>query len=175
MNNQPLPRLRPGIDILPSPLPDKPGLLFRDPFRYTEEILIVPPLLAAGLVFFDGESTELDLQAYISKLAGQLIPSDVIKSLIDVLNTHGYLEGVEFEKMRAARHSEFASAPTRLAAHSGTGYPDQAEELRALLDTYLNDGVKGATDPIIGLAAPHVSPWGGWQCYASAYGRLSGP
>ena len=174
MNNQLLPRLRPGIDILPSPLPDKPGLLFRDPFRYTEEILIIPPLLAAGLVYFDGESTELDMQAYISKLAGQLIPGDVIKSLIDVLRNHGYLEGIEFEQMRADRHAVFAAAPIRLAAHSGTGYPDQAEELRAVLDKYLNDGARGATDPIIGLAAPHVSPWGGWQCYASAYGRLSG-
>jgi hypothetical protein len=66
MNNQ-LPRLRPGIEIIPSPIPEKPGLLFRDPFRYTEEILIIPPLLSAGLVFFDGDSTELDLQAYISK------------------------------------------------------------------------------------------------------------
>jgi MEMO1 family protein len=173
MNNQ-LPRLRPGIEIHPSPLAEKPGLLFRDPFRYTDEILIIPPLLAAGLVFFDGESTELDLQAYISKLAGQIIPSDVIKSLIDVLNNHGYLESVEFERLRADRHAEFASAPTRLAAHSGTGYPNQAEALRATLDQYLYDGVKPSTDPIIGLAAPHVSPWGGWQCYASAYGRLSG-
>src|SRR5262245_13889184 len=145
MNNQ-LPRLRPGIEIIPSPIPDKPGLLFRDPFRYTEEILIIPPLLSAGLVFFDGESTELDLQAYISKLAGQIIPSDVIRSLIDVLKNHGYLEGVEFERMRAARHAEFASAPTRLAAHSGTGYPEQAEELQTILNKYLNDGVKIATD-----------------------------
>jgi MEMO1 family protein len=173
MNNQ-LARLRPGIDIIPSPLPEKPGLLIRDPFRYTEEILIIPPLLAAGLVFFDGESTALDLQAYISKLAGQIIPSDVVESLIDVLKIHGYLEGAEFERMRAARHAEFAATPARMAAHSGTGYPDQAAELRAILDQHLNDGVKPATEPIIGLAAPHISPWGGWQCYASAYGRLAG-
>ena len=28
--------------------------------------------------------------------------------------------------------------------------------------------------PIIGIAAPHVSPEGGWQCYAAAYNRLRG-
>ena len=35
-----LPRLRAGLDIFPSPVPERPGLLLRDPFRYTEEIII---------------------------------------------------------------------------------------------------------------------------------------
>src|SRR5215813_8443495 len=52
MNKQ-LPRLRRGLDIFPSPVPDRPGLLFRDPFRYADEILIIPPLLVAALNFFD--------------------------------------------------------------------------------------------------------------------------
>jgi MEMO1 family protein len=173
MDNQ-LPRLRLGLEILHSPLPERPGLLFRDPFRYTEDILIIPPLLAAGLIFFDGESTLLDAQAYISKLAGELIPGEAIQSLVDALKKNGFLESEEFERMRAERHAEFAAQPRRLPAHSGTGYPEEAEELRSKLKQYLNDSVKPATDPIIGLAAPHVSPWGGWQCYASAYGRLSG-
>jgi MEMO1 family protein len=173
MDNQ-LPRLRLGLEILHSPLPERPGLLFRDPFRYTEDILIIPPLLAASLIFFDGESTLLDAQAYISKLAGELIPGEVIQSLVDALKKNGFLESEEFERMRAERHAEFAAQPRRLPAHSGTGYPEEAEELRSKLKEYLNDSVKPATDPIIGLAAPHVSPWGGWQCYASAYGRLSG-
>jgi len=62
--------LRRGLDIFPSPVPERPGLLFRDPFRYTDEILIIPPLLVAALSFFDEESTVLDAQAYLSKLSG---------------------------------------------------------------------------------------------------------
>lgn len=173
MNKQ-LPRLRLGLDIFPSPLPDKPGLLLRDPFRYSDEILIIPPLLAAGLGYFDGEGTTLDLQAYISMLAGEIIPSDIIDALVDALKTNGFLESEEFEQMRARRHSEFAVAPVRIPAHAGTGYPDHIETLRTRLDEYLQDSLRPAEKPIIGLAAPHVSPWGGWQCYASAYGRLSG-
>jgi MEMO1 family protein len=173
MNNK-LPRLRLGLDIMRSPVPGKPGLLFRDPFRYTQEILIIPPLLAAGLVFFDGESTALDIQAYLSQLAGEIIPSETIQSLVDALKHNGFLESEEFDRMRRARHAQFETAPFRMPAHSGTGYPEETTELRATLDNYLQNGEPPAYDPIIGLAAPHVSPWGGWQSYAAAYGRLSG-
>ncbi|MGE0126994.1 MAG: AmmeMemoRadiSam system protein B [Blastocatellales bacterium] len=172
--NQQLPRLRRGLDIFPSPVPDRPGLLFRDPFRYTNEILIIPPLLTAALSFFDGESTMLDAQAYVSKLAGQLIPGEIIESMVSVMRENGFLETEEFERLRHARHAEFAATAARMPAHSGSGYPDKAEELREQLDEYLRDQRKPAPDPIIGIAAPHVSPWGGWECYAAAYGRLSG-
>jgi AmmeMemoRadiSam system protein B len=171
--NKLIPRLRLGLDIMPSPIPEQPGLLFRDPFRYTEQILIIPPLLAAGLSFFDGDSTELDVQAYLSKLTGQLIPSEIIQSLIAALKDNGFLEGEEFERMRIERHLQFAASPTRLPVHVGSGYPERAETLGAKLDEYLRESLTPAAEPIIGLAAPHVSPWGGWQCYAAAYGRLS--
>jgi hypothetical protein len=173
MNKQ-LPRLRRGLDILPSPVPEKPGLLFRDPLRYTDEILIIPPLLVAALSFFDGESTLLDAQAYLSRLTGQLIPSEVITSMVEVLQQNGFLDTEEFEQLRNARHAEFHDAPHRMPAHSGLSYPDQAEELRASLDEWLRDHRESATESIIGLAAPHVSPWGGWESYAAAYGRLGG-
>lgn len=169
-----LPSLRRGLDIFPSPVPDRPGLLMRDPFRYSDEILIIPPLLAAGLTFFDGESTVLDCQAYLSKLVGQLVPSDVIETLSDALQQNGYLETEEFERLKAVRHAQFAAAPQRHPAHAGSGYPDQLAELRTQLDEYLNESLIPASDPLIGLAAPHVSPFGGWRSYASAYGRLSG-
>jgi len=173
-----LPSLRRGLDIFPSPVPDRPGLVLRDPFRYSSEILIIPPLLAAGLSLFDGESTVLDVQAHLTRLAGRLVPSDVIEAMTEVMQKNGYLETEEYERMRATRHAEFAATPTRLPAHSGSGYPDQTAELRAKLDEYLQDSLTPdssvAGEPLIGLAAPHVSPFGGWQSYAAAYGRLSG-
>ncbi len=164
--------------MFPSPLPERPGLLIRDPYCYTDDILIIPPLLVAALNFLDGESTMFDAVSYVSKLAGQIVPSDFIQPMVDVLQRNGFLETEEFERMRAARHAEFAAAPARLPVHSGSGYPDEAEELREQLDEYL-DGFRApagdtTTEPIIGLAAPHISPWGGWQSYAAAYGRLAG-
>lgn len=169
-----LPALRRGLDIFPSPVPERPGLVVRDPFRYSQEVLIIPPLLAAGLSFFDGESTVLDCQAHLTRLVGQLVPSDVIEAMGEVLQQNGYLETEELERMKRQRHAEFAAATHRQPAHAGSGYPDQTAELRAQLDDYLQDGLPPATKPILGLAAPHVSPFGGWQSYAAAYGRLGG-
>lgn len=169
-----LPALRRGLDMFPSPIPERPGLVMRDPFRYSQEVLIIPPLLAAGLSFFDGESTVLDCQAHLTRLVGQLVPSDVIEALSEVLQQNGYLETEEFERMKRQRHAEFAAAPFRQPAHAGSGYPDQMAELRTQLDEYLAGSLSPAAKPILGLAAPHVSPFGGWQSYAAAYGRLSG-
>jgi len=168
-----LPRLRGGLDIMPSPVSERPGLLIRDPYRYTEEILIIPPLLAAGLVLFDGESTTLDLQAELSRLIGQMVPAETIDSYLEALQQNGFLETPEWERMRAERHAGFASAPTRMPAHAGSGYAENAKDLGEQLSSYLKDFHVPSGERLTGLAAPHVSPWGGWQSYAAAYGRLS--
>lgn len=172
--SQQLPALRRGLDMFPSPVPEKPGLLIRDPYRYSEEILIIPPLLAAALEFFDGESTVLDAQAYLTKLAGQLVPGEILESMLDVLRRSGFLVTEEFERLKSSRHAEFAAAAVREPAHAGSGYPNEGETLRRELDGYLTPFRSPATTPIVGIAAPHVSPFGGSQSYATAYGRLSG-
>ena len=65
-----LPPLRPELDIFPSPDPDQPGFVLRDPFQYTDVIAIVPPVLATILPYFDGEHTELDIQTYLTRITG---------------------------------------------------------------------------------------------------------
>ena len=55
-----LPRLRMDIDVMPSPIRERPGLLLRDPFGYTETVLVLPHPWLALLSCLDGEHTELD-------------------------------------------------------------------------------------------------------------------
>ena len=178
-----LPRLRDGLDFFPSPVPEQPGLLLRDPFGYTNEILIIPPFLAQGLFLFDGEQTELDLQAHFSQLAGQIVNSDVILSMVDILRNQGFLQTEEFERLRERKLSDFAAAEVRVPAHAGSAYPDEEDGLRRKLDGYLDnvesnrsqtDGASKEQLPVA-LAAPHVSPEGGWESYAAAYNRARGP
>ncbi len=176
---------------MPSPVPDRPGLLLRDPYRYAEETLIIPPLLVRGLALFDGEQTDLDLQVHLSHLVGEIIPTEIVEGLIHALKNHGFLETSEFDARRAGRHADFARASSRLAAYAGSAYPKQEAELRRQLDSFLAPvraavpsrddhsvippgGPKGVTnsESLIAVAAPHVSPVGGWQSYAAAYNRL---
>ena len=59
-----LPRLRMDIEVQASPLPDRPGLLVRDPFRFTDATVIIPPLLVECLHCFDGVEDRLFLRKF---------------------------------------------------------------------------------------------------------------
>src|SRR2546421_256045 len=117
--SKPLPKLRHTLDVFPSPIEEHPGLLLRDPFRYSEEILIIPPALVGGLRMLDGQHTEPELQDYLSKLVGQEFPLSHLQGFIGELQSCGFLETIEFEQRRAHRHAEFAAAPVRDPAHAG--------------------------------------------------------
>jgi AmmeMemoRadiSam system protein B len=167
----PLPRLRATLDIMPSPLPEKPGLLIRDPFRYSDVTLVVPPLLARCLGCFDGAHDQADLRAELSRLTGEVAVSDIAKQLVRALRDAGFLDDQRFAALRDARERAFAAGDERAAAHAGTGYPDEAAALRARLAGYYGTGA-AASPASVGIAAPHVSPEGGYTSYAAAYGAL---
>ena len=84
---------------MPSPLEDRPGLLMRDPFQYTEQTIIVPPLLARALRFFDGRHTELDLKAYLAKATGELDVSELSKHFLGALESGGFLESETYFRL----------------------------------------------------------------------------
>jgi AmmeMemoRadiSam system protein B len=170
----PLPRLRTDLEFMPSPIQDHPGVFIRDPYHYTEAAIIVPPLLAQCLAFFDGQQTDLDLQAHLVRQTGQIVPSEVVQQMIDTLAQQGFLHTKEFEEMKQSKREAFRGAPLRPAAHAGSAYPNEDAALRQRLDEFTRDGTDAATADgnLIALAAPHVSPEGGWRSYAAAYRRL---
>ncbi|HYL37316.1 MAG TPA: AmmeMemoRadiSam system protein B [Bryobacteraceae bacterium] len=169
----PLPRLRLSLDFVPSPDPQHPGLLIRDPFRFSESMLLIPPQLVACLACFDGEQTALDLRASLVRLTGEIQVGDIEKHLYDTLDEAGFLENERFEQMRLARIHEFAAAPKREASHAGSAYPNDGEGARKALDEFMQGAAPPpSADSQIGIAAPHVSPFGGWECYRDAYATL---
>ncbi|HVZ75079.1 MAG TPA: AmmeMemoRadiSam system protein B [Polyangia bacterium] len=174
----PLPRLRPDLDIMPSPVAEQPGLLVRDPFHYSEATLIIPPGLARGLGCFDGENTELDLRAVLARRLGRVDVSEPARHLVTALHDAGFLDDEKFAELREQRHTAFAAAPTRTPAHAGSGYPDEPAPLATTLTEYLSrtptKRPPAKKRPLVGIAAPHVSPEGGVASYAAAYRALSG-
>jgi hypothetical protein len=194
-----LPRLRARLDLMPSPVPDRPGLLVRDPLRFTPAMIVVPPPLVPLLAYFDGRHGELDLKAEVVRLSGSIEGAAAARHLIDTLSQAGFLENATYERLRAARERAFAEAPRRDPAHAGTAYPDAAEPLAATLAAWLDgrpaeaaeaepavawletrdeSGAAGeaqraaAPGELIGVAAPHVSPEGGLGSYSAAYAPL---
>ncbi len=131
----------------------------------------MPPLLVAGLRCFDGEQSSLDLRAALTEATGDVRVGDIADHLEKVLDEAGFLENERLAAMKEVRHREFAAAPERLAAHSGSAYPEEEEELRHLFDQYMEDAPAPANTPCA-IAAPHVSPEGGWLCYRDAYSAI---
>lgn len=172
-----LPRLRGDLDIMPSPVEDRPGLLLRDSLHYSDVVLIIPPELIQCLSCFDGEKTERDLHELLYRMSGDLRAGEMGDQLTLALTRSGFLEDETFQQLREARQREFAEAPARLPIHAGSAYPSDPEELTEVMrDWMAPDSDQAEASPqdqkIIGIAAPHVSPEGGYTSYRAAYSHL---
>jgi len=169
-----LPALRRGLDFFPSPDAEHPGVVLRDPFRYTEKVLFVPPPWTAALQFLDGEHTELDLQEALTRATGQLVFSDSVRQFEGELRGQGLLETEEFYRLRDEKQAEFRNRSERLPSHAGQAYPADAAGVRATFGGYFGRvaQLEALSANAIGVAAPHVSPEGGRDCYAAAYRAL---
>jgi AmmeMemoRadiSam system protein B len=166
--------LRGNLDLMPSPLEDRPGLLVRDPFRYAEAVIVIPSPLVPCLAFFNGSYLESEVKEALQRLTGDARVGEVLGHLAGVLSESGFLDDESFARRRDARHRAFAEAPRREAVHAGGAYPAQRDELRRTLDRYLDGAPRATASPprLVGIAAPHVSPEGGWRSYQAAYAAL---
>ena len=104
--------------------------------------------------------------------------------LVETLSAAGFLEDAQFAEMQQARKREFAASAVREPSQAGSAYPADPGEMRETMTQYMsgaetvataNGGLFGS-DPrdgdLFAIAAPHVSPQGGWQSYRAAYGLL---
>src|SRR5579872_6851210 len=135
-----LSRLRQNLDFMPSPVKDKPGLVIRDPFHYSDATLIVPPGLVACLEFFDGQHSDLDLREFLVRLTGDLQVGEIEKHLVEALSNAGFLEDDTFVQRKGEAERAFASAPLREPVHAGSGYPGEPSELTQTLREYMAGG-----------------------------------
>lgn len=179
-----LPPLRRNLDLMPSPAADRPGLLVRDPFRFAESMLIIPSALVPCLAFFNGQYERAQVAEALVRLTGDIRMGQLIDHLFDTLSEAGFLEDEVFTGLKDERLRAFAEAVARTPAHAGAAYPVEVEALRQVMARYVEDpappspatngGQTPADGALVGIAAPHVSPEGGWRTYQAAY-RALGP
>jgi AmmeMemoRadiSam system protein B len=192
-----LARLRSDLDVMPSPVDAQPGIFMRDPFRYSEASIVVPPALVRGLRCFDGHSTAADLAAvFVRAGAAPAEAEAVVAQLDEALSGCGFLEDEAFRRLRETRQRAFRSATLRPPIHAGGGYPEEPGALGATLASWTATAptaVSGGSPPrtapgpheptsirasrrlppASAIAAPHASPHGGPATYAAAYGALT--
>src|ERR1035441_9217514 len=143
---------------MPSPSPEHPGLFIRDPYRFSDAMLVIPPLLVECLECFDGSQTELDLRAVLVTITGELEVGQLGQHLVETLSAAGFLEDAAYEEMQQARKREFAQAAVREPTHAGSAYPADPGEMRQTMRQWMDgaqpqangglpSGVLGGRDP----------------------------
>ena len=160
---------------MPSPSAEHPGLFIRDPYRFSDAMLIIPPVLVECLQCFDGRQNELDLRSVLVKLTNDLEVGEIQRHLIETLSSAGFLEDETFARMESERRRAFAEQAVREPSHAGSAYPADPGEMRETMAQYMDHAgppVSGAAGDLFAIAAPHVSPQGGWQSYREAYRML---
>jgi AmmeMemoRadiSam system protein B len=167
-----LSKLRSDLDLMPSPVPGRPGLLMRDFFRYSPATLIIPPPLIPSLRLFNGSRSKADLQSELTRTIGEEQAASVADHLAQALSDAGFLEDDMYRKLKRERLAAFEQSAVRVAAHAGSAYPAEIEPLQMQMRQYLGEPA-AAQKKIMAIAAPHVSPEGGWQSYSAAYRELT--
>ena len=157
---------------MPSPVADRPGLLIRDFFRYSQATLIIPPPLIPGLRLFNGVSTRTNLQTELARSLGEAEAGGVVHPFADALSQAGFLEDATYRRLKQERVAAFAGSAVRPAAHAGSAYPAEIAPLEKRMRQYL-EGATPTQPGVMAIAAPHVSPEGGWQSYRAAYKELT--
>jgi hypothetical protein len=144
---------------MPSPLADRPGLMIRDPYRYSEAVIIVPPPLVECLQCFDGRQTDLDLRAILVQITGDLEVGDLEENLVEALRSAASWKTKRSPNSRKAARVCRSAAP----AYRTQARPIRINRTAARSRTQYMAGTDGAAArPVFAsIAAPRVRPAAG--------------
>lgn len=172
------PQLR-AVEVFPMQKQGKTLVCLRDPQQYSQPLMITPAAYFI-LSHFDGRHSLLDIQEAYSRRFGEILFSEDLKRITDLLDEHGYLQSERFFERQAKIIDEFLRRPVRVAAHAGTVYRTEAAALRIQLNRHFQEP-KGPGEPDAGSArptpkaivAPHIDFHRGGPAYAWAYKPLA--
>src|SRR4051794_35144563 len=165
----PLPRLRPA-EAFPVDVDGRRFVCLRDPLRYAADPLLIPVPAYFILTLLDGRHTVVDVQEEFAKRFGSIVDAADVRAIVEMLETHHYLESPRFAARRREIDDAYHAAPLRPAAHADASYPADPAALRKHLDGFfagLDSGLPEAE--ITAVIAPHIDLRVGGTAYGHAY------
>lgn len=189
------PKLR-IVDAFLTRVSGKEVVCLRDPFNYSERMLLLPPNIFFIVSLFDGKHSIVDIQSEYAGRYGDLLLSEDVQRIINEIDSYLFLDNARFREFRHKIVEEFRKQPIRFATHAGTAYEPEAEDLQAQLDGYYKDvnlllkstksvcristGRKvpdkrqeqGSKVLLKGIIAPHIDIKRGGRCFAYAYNEI---
>ncbi len=168
------PRLRP-LDPIPFEESGEALIAWRDPLNLSEMVQVPRPV-ALLMTLMDGQRDLVGLQAAWRDTAGEELPLDFLRRLVQDLDDGLLLDTPAFRHARAAALEAYRRAPVRPPAHCPGAYPADRDALREWLDELLAAGRDAAlADAAVGprgLVAPHIDLGRGGVAYGAAYDSL---
>lgn len=140
--------------------------------------MAVPNVAYFLLTQMDGSRSVIDLQnAFAEQFDGMSVSTAEVTELIEQLDEAYLLDNMRFQNRRKEIEVEFCNALVRPAAHAGLSYPDDADELRTMIDGFFDAGpgrpAEEKQEPLHALIAPHIDFNRGGPCFAWAYKALA--
>lgn len=173
MTENQFPKLR---AIAPHPIihGGRRSILLRDPLQLADETVVIPQQLAPVLQLCDGTRDVGGLRASLAIRFGQRVGPGVLEQLVAALDEALLLDNDRFAQARERALAEYRQAPFRPPSMARQSYPADTEELRQVLDGYL-EAVKAADDADVcftdsrGLVCPHIDYARGGPVYARVW------
>jgi AmmeMemoRadiSam system protein B len=173
------PKVR-AIDIMPVQVNGQPHFVVRDPLGLTERVLLLTAPAAMLVSLMDGTRTLREVQVDFWRQTGVLVMSDQIEALVRQLDECLLLDNERFQDALEQAKRAYREGAVRPAALAGSVYPDDAEALRAMLDSFFvapdgpgkPDGIRYER-PLRAIVVPHIDLQRGGVTYAWAYRDLA--
>lgn len=169
-----MPKLR-AIDARPIIHGGQPGILLRDPLQLTDKTVIIPQHVGPLLALCDGTRDSNAISAALAVRFGVRVAPSTIEQFLSVLDDALLLDNERSAKAQELALQEYRQAPFRRPASAGLSYPAEAEELRRLLQGYLNaaNDVNPCPADRRGLICPHIDYARGETVYAHVWKRAA--
>lgn len=158
-------------------------ILLRDPEEIVEEQLVLSPVAFFIATLLDGFNSVSDIQAAFHEYTrGGALSARDIGDVVAFLDDKGFLLTPAFEQKRARLIEHFNSVASRPAYFAGKSYPEDAAELRSLIDSFftLPDGpgrlpgmATASSEGLRCLIVPHIDFNRGGAAYGHGYLRLA--
>lgn len=182
------PRMR-YVEAIPVEENNEVYIYIRDPLEIASSPLVMSPVEFYILTLMDGKHSISEIKlAFAERFGGVLVPDHQIEKLVDILESHYYLDSPNFYQRLTDIKQDFTRSTIRKAWHAGVSYPDDPTVLTDQLTGYYHaPGGAGMPDLSAGslsaisadiqktypaVMAPHIDLRVGGTAYTHAYRNL---
>ncbi len=170
MNSPYKPKLR-NITVERTSYQNEPVFFMQDSLRLTEAAIVLPEALGPLALLCDGQHTLPEIQAALEVRHGIPLSPEVLENLLNQFDQALLLEGETFNKSYQKARTDYRATPFRPPALAGPSYPADADDLRQMLQGYLNEvnGVTASPATSRGIISPHIDYQRGGLTYAQVW------